>query len=81
MHAFDRNTGTSYFEFAGPPGEPVFLVGDFNHWRLSSLRMGYHQDRWQLCLKLAEGRYEYAFNGAMASMAGVLPQCPSIAGP
>ena len=61
MHTFDSKTGFSCFEFAASPHEQVFLVGDFNHWQPSSLRMKFLQGRWRLCMRLAAGRHKYAF--------------------
>jgi 1,4-alpha-glucan branching enzyme len=61
MHTFDSKTGFSCFEFDGPPDEPVFLVGDFNQWRPSTLRMNYAKGRWRLRVRLTQGRYKYAF--------------------
>ena len=61
MHTFDSRTGFSCFEFDASPQEPVFLVGDFNCWQLSSLPMKFVAGRWRLCVRLAAGRHNYAF--------------------
>lgn len=61
MHTFDSKSGFSCFEFDASPNEPVFLVGDFNHWCPSTLRMNYLEAHWRLRVRLAQGRYRYAF--------------------
>ncbi|MCI0747033.1 MAG: glycogen-binding domain-containing protein [Verrucomicrobia subdivision 3 bacterium] len=76
MHAFDPNTGWSCFEFDASPNEPVFLVGDFNGWRTSTLRMNYVGGRWRLRLRLAEGRYYYAFQFCDGFYGGGVAEVP-----
>jgi len=41
----------------------VFLCGDFNNWSPTASRMIRHEGngRWQKCLTLSPGRYEYKF--------------------
>jgi hypothetical protein len=61
VHTFDPTTGLSCFEFDASPYEPVFLVGDFNFWQPSALRMNYGRGKWRLCVRLPCGRHGYAF--------------------
>jgi 1,4-alpha-glucan branching enzyme len=50
------------FRFDEPSEWPVFLVGDFNNWDLTSTRMRKIKDsNWSLKLELKPGEYQYRY--------------------
>lgn len=51
------------FNISAPAAKDIFLVGDFNHWKMNEeSRLSRLEDgRWEKRLSLASGRYKYKF--------------------
>jgi len=55
-------TGKATFRFLHGAGAPVFLVGDFCHWKLDHLPMRQAgPNEWVLMLRLPPGTYEFRY--------------------